>query len=1460
MASIARHHADWLRLVETSGPFLSMPVLLRAFPQGLERHEPEVRAELADAYGQWLERGRHRRGDHRAVHRQFIHHVLTRTLGLPESLLLEGQALPGNLNVPVREHCEVLSPHWALVNPQGREGAGAARLLVRWYEDGQGLEKALAGERWVASPVSRMVELLRAANVRLGLVTNGEHWVLVHAPRGETSGTASFFAHLWQEEKVTLQAFRSLLGVERFFNQPDSDTLEGLLAESAHDQQEVTDQLGFQVRRAVELLIKALDRIDRDRGRKLLAGVSEREAYEAAVSVMMRLVFLFCAEERGLLMLGDPLFDAGYAVSTLRDQLREVEDLRGAEVMQRRHDAWARLLAVFRAVHGGVQHEAMRLPGYGGSLFDPDRFPFLEGRKKGTRWREQAADPLPIDNHTVLQLLEALQLLQVKVPGGVETRRLSFRALDVEQIGHIYEGLLDHTATRAAGPVLGLVGAKGQEPEVPLARLEDLRAKGSEALVEALADETGKSSKAIQKAVQYEEIDEAAGLLRACEHDEALYERVRPFAGLVREDESEHPVVILDGSLYVTQGTDRRTTGTHYTPRSLTEEVVRYALEPLVYVGPAEGKPAQEWKLRSAKEILGLKICDFAMGSGAFLVQACRHLSERLVEAWDEAERSAQGRLVVTPEGELSTGAPSERPLPRDTEERLAIARRIVADRCLFGVDKNPMAVEMAKLSLWLVTLQKNRPFTFVDHALRAGDSLLGVTEIRQVEHFDLSGEHGGTRIAQRCRAAVRAALDCRRRLESFTVETPKDVERKQALLVEAQRGLADVRLIADLLIGAVLKNKGDALAEELERIVQRLEHVMDPAAPEENRARFLPELRALAEESLGERAPLHWPLEFPEVFERDGANGFDAIAGNPPFLGGKKITGPLGTDYREYLVEHVASGRTGHADLCAYFFLRAGRLLRSGGTFGLLATNTIAQGDTREVGLEQLPSSGCSILRAVPSRKWPGDANLEVAYVWARKGTWAGEFRLEDKPVAGITPFLAAPGAVLGKPFRLKANEGKSFIGSYVLGLGFVLSPEEAQALTEKDPRNKEVLFPYLNGEDLNSRPDQSASRWVINFRDWPLDRETAPEGYEGPVAADYPDCHAIIEARVRDERQRRKADGSFVLRNPLPQRYWQYADKRPGLYAAIAGTGRVLLKSEVGNRVSFAWSPSESVFSHMLIVFATEEDADFGVLQCSIHEAWARAYGSSMRTDLRYTSSDCFDTFPFPGRSRLSAVESVARRYDQERGRVMRGRSEGLTKLYARFGDEKCRENEIRNLRELHIELDITVAAAYGWTDLKLGHGFHDTKQGARFSVSQDARHEILARLLQLNRERYREEVGRGLHEKKMGSATSRAPRARMAHPTLFDLSAYTSRRPEQVVAGPSAEIPRGAPAGALLQSLQEAGTALAKSDLLSRSGVAESDWASAIKSLMEAGRVVQKGKGRATKYTLAERPGVG
>ncbi|MCT7960651.1 restriction endonuclease [Laspinema sp. D1] len=1466
--SIPRHHAEWLSLVEASGPFLNMNVLLDAFPQGLDSHDPDSFRTLKQAYQEWQNDN-----SDRGIHRMWIEWVLREMLEFPSQVLLTGPQISGGLGVTVAEHQETLRPDWVVAHPD----TGKPRMLVQFVPPKQGLEKQMGGSRWMASPATRMMELLRGTGVPLGLVTNGEHWMLVNAPRGgvellpgvkyqnpsPTVSYISWYANLWIEEKVTLRAFRSLLAVRRFFGVEDDETLEALLAKSADSQEEVTNQLGVQVRKAVEVLVQKLDQIDQDRDRTLLKEISERELYEAALFVMMRLVFLFSAEEKGLLLLGDRLYDQYYAVSTLRAELREMADNYGEEILERRHDAWCRLLATFRAVFGGVEHDLLRLPAYGGDLFDPDKFPFLEGRVGGN-WRESLAQPLPVDNRTVLHLLEALQILQVKVPGGgTEARRLSFRALEVEQIGHVYEGLLDHTIVRATVPVLGLLGTKDKEPEVSLDELEAQWQQGEAELIQFLKKVTGRSQSALEKLVRSDSFRSHLDatpegvttnvrsdsfrshldatpegvttnvrsdsfrsqitpegvttnvrsdsfrsqitpegvstnwgkFLVACNNNQQLLERVKPFADLIRLDTFGYPVIFPSGSVYVTQGSDRRETGTHYTPKSLTEEIVRYTLEPLVYRGVAEGKPKEEWELKPAAELLTLKICDMAMGSGAFLVQTCRYLAARLVESWEVRGDSFRSQVTpegvtpnVIPEGNPSKPELSETLIPEDADERLTVAKRIVVERCIYGVDKNPLAVEMAKLSLWLETLQKDKPFTFLDHALKCGDSLVGVT-LEQLRCWNLDLSEGvqfdiGSDLVRR---EIDEAIQLRVQIASKPADTPQEQQEKARLLSEATARMKDFQDRCNLLVSSYLV---EGNAKEREAIRQRLLLVAkgEKDVSPQDRAK-LPDLDNLS--------PFHWELEFPEVFLSPttvrsdsfrsqkkatpkgktttvrsdsfrSQQGFDALVGNPPFMGGTTITGVLGTPYREYLVEWIAQGKRagGRVDLCAYFFLQAQQLIQENGGLGLVATNTIAQGDTREVGLDQLVEKGGTIFRAVPSRPWPGTASLEVAYVWLHQGKWQGDFVLEDKTVSGITPYLTVPGQSTGNPYRLAANEGKSFTGSKVYGEGFVLNPEEAQALIKKDPRNQDVLFPYLNGQDVNSNPDQSPSRWVINFFDWPLDAEQDdPKKPKGPpYAADYPDCLAIVEEKVKPERTRTN-NGKFVLRKPLPQQWWIYGDKRPALYEAIAGCDRVLAVPLVSKHFICAWEPTDIVYSHALGIIATNSSRDFLILQSIIHEEWSRTSGSTLETRMRYTPSDCFETFPFPPvcsdsfRSQGDAtpegvttneLEEIGEKYYNHRQQIMTTRQEGLTKTYNRFHEPEETDEDIQTLRELHIQMDNAVATAYGWTNLELNHGFHETKQGLRFTISEDARREILDRLLQLNHERYKEEVAAGLHDK--------------------------------------------------------------------------------------------------------------
>ena len=430
---------------------------------------------------------------------------------------------------------------------------------------------------------------------------------------------------------------------------------------------------------------------------------------------MMRLVFLLSAEERGLLLLGDERYEANYAISTLRLQLRTVSE----EILERRWDAWSRLLAIFRAVFGGIEHENLRLPALGGSLFDPDRFPFLEGRATGTNWRTDTAKPLPIDNRTVLLLLESIQQFQ--------GRTLSYRALDVEQIGYVYEGLLERTVKRTDEVTLELDATKSAKtPWVKLGELESARLDGVDRLAELLIERTGSSASRVRNDLA-KPVDDVLTdrLLTACQGDTSLRNRIKTYTHLLRTDPWGYPLVYPKGAFIVTTGSDRRETGAHYTPKSLTEAIVAETLTPIVYIGPAEGNATSEWILKSPAELLESQ--DLRSGHG-FGGLPGTGLPLAWQNGWSRLGLTRRHRANMSP-STVSTRHVhlAEEPLPREAEERNIIARRLIAERCLYGVDLNPLAVELAKLSIWLVTLAKGRPFGFLDHNLRCGDSLLGI-------------------------------------------------------------------------------------------------------------------------------------------------------------------------------------------------------------------------------------------------------------------------------------------------------------------------------------------------------------------------------------------------------------------------------------------------------------------------------------------------------------------------------------------------------------------------------------------------------------------------------------------------------------------------------------------------------------------------------------------------------------
>ena len=1351
-------HDEWLSLIEVSGPFLAVPVLNEAFPQGLEALDGTKKRRIRQAYEEWIEALENEDPQLPALHTAWIEEVLSKGLELDEhgsgDNLKRKDWCTDHLHVSLVEHSVTLAPDFAVVDSQN---GNKPLLLIHAYPQNTDLDKSIQSDGWASSPADRMVQLCRASACRLGLVTNGERWMLVDAPVGASTTFASWYARIWNQEPVTLQALFHLLGIRRFFVD-ESEQLPALFDRSLKFQDEVTDALGEQVRRAVEVLIQTLDKADQDRNRELLHDVKEPVLYEAALTVMMRLVFLLSAEERGLLLMGDERYEANYALSTLRMQLRKESE----EILERRWDAWSRLLAIFRAVYGGIEHENLRLPALGGSLFDPDRFPFLEGRAKGSNWRTDVATPLPIDNRTVLLLLEAIQQFQ--------GRTLSYHELDVEQIGYVYEGLLERTVRRTEEVTLELDATKtAKTPWIKLAELDSASLNGVAQLAELLQERSGSSASRVQNDLAKPVDDTLADrLLTACHGDTKLRDRVKPYAHLLRTDPWGYPLVYPAGAFIVTTGSDRRETGTHYTPKSLTEAIVTETLTPVVYVGPSEGTPRDQWALKSPAELLELKICDPAMGSGAFLVQACRWLSERLVEAWSQVE--ATGKTVSVDGEVLDAGAATE-PLPRESEARTVIASRLIAERCLYGVDLNPLAVELAKLSIWLVTLAKGRPFGFLDHNLRSGNSLLGIHRLDQLTEFSMTPNGKGQRrlFGQSIERAVREAIKLRQQLREMPIRDIQDVEAMAHLDADARRRLELSESIADAFVGDVFATGLNTFALEtgLAALAILAEQAVDsgPDSLDAIRRRSHLTLSTDLPADKPARQPFHWPLEFPEVFARE-RGGFDVMVGNPPFLGGQRITGVAGTAFRDWLVAHIAEGRRGSADLVAYFFLRSWTLLREGGGFGLLAVNTIAEGDTRQVGLEAMLSAGAVIYAAYPNEPWPGKAAVITSRVHLHKGQWSGKRSLLGRPAPFISAFLSDREE--WSPKRLKTNEGLAYQGSIVLGMGFVLLPDQASMMLDADSRNAEVIFPYINGDDLNSDPEQKPSRWVINFWDWP---ETKAKTYTLP--------YKWLGDNVKAERLANKDKGAR-------EKWWLFLRARSELYHAI-GRGRNFERhpenwcadSPLENVIAISRHtkyfnpvliPNTAIASDATVVLALEDFAHFAWLNSTIVQVWVQKLASFMGLTIRFTPSDCFETLPKPHDIANEELKRVGADYHLHRSRLMTIRGDGLTQIYNHFHSPNEQDVEINLLREKQRAIDFAVLNAYGWSDIDLCHDFYGVlylpeNDNQRYTISEAARIETLRRLAELNRQRYQAETSQGLHGEK--PKKSKVPVARKKKP---------------------------------------------------------------------------------------------
>ena len=1196
----------------------------------------------------------------------------------PEQLAggVHGPSLPAELTVALPELDTTLQPTYAVPDPH-REGAWL--LLISVQSANVALDRVPTAHHagWNATPHDQFERLLRETGVSAGLLVSDNTIRFIYAPRGESSGWLSFpvAGMATPSGRPMLSALYELFKGWRLSAAcPELRGLHRLLIESRKYQNEVSTRLAEQVLGALYEMARGFQAADDAVAGAVLHDTLRQapsEVYGGLLTTIMRLVFVLYAEERGMLP-QDATWVEHYGVGALLEQLR-TDKSQYPDTMDQRYGAWPRLLSLFRILHDGASHDTMVIPSRAGELFDPDRYPFLEGRPYRTRrvMGERLANVPRVSDGTMLRVLERLLML--------DEERLSYRALDVEQIGSVYEAMMGFEALAARGTSIAVrpKTKKAGSPSHAVVNLDALLALSGAERIKSLKANADCELPAV----------DAAALRSATSVDAllaALGKRISPFT----------PQPIRLGGLVLSPTEERRRSGSHYTPRELTEPIVATTLRPVLEAFGNAPTPEQ---------LLNLRICDPAMGSGAFLVGACRYLGDKLVEAWQR-----------------TNSLPA---IPPDEDPQL-YARRLVAQRCLYGVDRNPFAVQLAKLSLWLVTLAREHPFTFLDHALRGGDSLVGLNA-RQIAafHWDLKKQTGlwGPAVAK----AVGEAQQLREQIERLA-ETD-DTAEKLRLLGASEQAMHLVRLVGDAVVAAFFAHDTDKKRESQR---QAYEHVAQQSL---GKVLAGGPLEAIAEAMRSAEMPIvpfHWQVEFPEVFARANP-GFDAIVGNPPFMGGSRISTTNSPRYSDFLAALFPESH-GKSDLVAYFFRRSFDLLRLGGAFGLIATNTIREGDTRQTGLRWIRMHHGKIFAATRRKSWPGEAAaviVSVVHVSLSGSEMVAV--LDGKPVPIITAYLMTFGPD-ENPATLSEMSDLAFSGVNPNGKGFILTSASRESFIAADAGNAERIFPFLGSVEMNETPECEPTRFVIAFDD---EDEASVRRY--PMLYDH------LARSVRLQRQRSKE-----VR--LRKRWWIFSRPARGLSTALMSRTKVLVSGRVATHLTFTFQPTSIVFSDAVTVFLFDGYAAFASLQGRLHESWSELQGSSFKDDPRYIPENCFETFPLPDPlEQNAALVHAGCTYYEFRASLMISSNEGLTDTYNRFHDRDETFPGILRLRELHDAMDRAVLDAYGWTDIQPTCEFlldyeqdDDTssrrRKPWRYRWPDDIRDEVLARLLELNRQR--------------------------------------------------------------------------------------------------------------------------
>ncbi len=962
--------------------------------------------------------------------------------------------------------------------------------------------------------------------------------------------------------------------------------------------------------------------------------IKPAEYYHYLLRLIYRILFLMVIEERNLVYPQSPIapkrgiYDTYYSLMRLR-RLSEKRYLAD----RRHHDHWLALMATFHLFEDGGPGGNLGIAPLAGDLF-----------------RADAIGPLnqcSLDNETLLHCLRSLSLYESQKTG--QLIRVNYAALNVEEFGSVYEGLLEY-----------------------------------------------------------------------------------------------EPVFVQNGNnvgFAFAAGDERSRTGSHYTPDDLVQPLIKHSLDYLI---------ADKLKTSNPEEaLLSLRVADISCGSGHILLAAARRIATELA-------------IVRTGE---------EQPSP--SAFRSAI--RDVIRNCIYGVDLNPLAVELCKVALWLEAHIPGQPLNFLDHHIKCGNAIVGFAHREEMQKgvpdeafvtmpgddkevvAELRKRNKAERIRQGKQVSFAftpeidqsfsLSLKQWHEIAALSERTPSEIEEKKRRYQEVATGKDSSLLhqiasipIAQFYIEKTYGNRSSIITDD-----EYSQYLSGQQSPNE-------QATAMVQAIADRKNFFHWFLEFPEIIAN---GGFDCILGNPPFLGRKNLSSTYGYRFCNYVPwEYTPAGLS---DLVAYFVRRIYDILRSGGFTAFITTNSIIDGDVRRDSLEQVLTKGGSINFAVRGIQWPGKANLVVSLVGLHKGNWKGKYYLDGKVVSAISAYFE-DNIDTGEPVIIHENEARVFQGSIFLGDGFLLTHEEANKMISTDPKNKKVIYPVINGKEVNNNPLQNPGRSIINFFDWNIDK-----------AMEYHQPFQIIKEKVKPFRQsQNRAKNRDV--------WWIYAEHRPGLTRKLTGITHCMVAVWVSKYLNFSAQPVDIIFTNSLYVFTTDRWDLYSIVQSTIHEVWARKYSGSLETRLRYSPTDCFETYAFPeGIWQIpnEILATTGEHYHKYRRALMLRIWLGLTDIYNLFHNRdltsaivakvsgKPDEAEsgyagILELRKLHRELDEAVLAAYTWSDLNLAHNFYEIEtlpenDRVRYTISPEARKELLKRLLELNHEVHEREVAGGLWEKK-------------------------------------------------------------------------------------------------------------